>query len=55
MLEAVFSVVRAAVGATQRRGRHVPAATNAEATMEEMSEAVISARSVASGYKRDEV
>jgi alkylhydroperoxidase/carboxymuconolactone decarboxylase family protein YurZ len=48
-------MVRAAAGATQRRGKHVPAAMNAEATVEKLLEAVISALSVPSAYKRDEV
>jgi hypothetical protein len=36
LLETVFSVVRAAAVATQRRGKHISAATNPDAVTEEL-------------------
>jgi hypothetical protein len=45
----MFSVVRAAAVA------YVSAGTNPDATMEELLQAVFSARSMPRGYKQDEV
>jgi hypothetical protein len=52
MLGAVFSVIRAADVATQH-GKQIYAATNPDATMKELLEALFSARSAPNGYQRD--
>jgi hypothetical protein len=51
LLEAAFSVVRAVAITMQRCSNHVSVATNPDATMEELLEAVFSAWSMPSGYE----
>jgi hypothetical protein len=41
--------------ASQRLGKHVPAATNMQATLDVLLETMFSIRSVQSGYKRREL
>jgi DNA-binding MurR/RpiR family transcriptional regulator len=49
----MFSVVRAAAIARQRRGKHVSAAMNQHSTVEELSEMVLSTRPVPRSFQWD--
>jgi hypothetical protein len=51
LLDAVFSVIRVAAVVRQRYGNHVYAALDQHSTMEELLEALFSARSVRKGYR----
>jgi hypothetical protein len=51
MLEAVFSVIRAAAVAMQRRGKHVSATMNQHSTIEELLETMLSTRSIPTVYQ----